>query len=311
MSLGSDGADARHYFSAPEFPARLRLVRWLGHQKWIPKGQDRLLRMLLHPETCAPFLFEVDFFGKKYRGDLAQFYDWLVFCYGCAAANELTLMEAVAAELRKTRTGPLQFVDVGGNVGHHALFMSGIAERVLTFEPFPPLQALIRQKIALNNLTNVRLVPAGLGENEETLDYFPSGTRNSGTGSFLPVAGTNDEKSFKLQIRRGDAVLDELGIGRVDFVKVDVEGYELFVFRGMRNRIMKDRPVILTEISDRSRDQLGSEKNLRALFYEGAQFAEVTGRLGHRFTLRPFHYETAGEVLIVPPELGGFLAAQG
>jgi hypothetical protein len=79
----------------------------------------------------------------------------------------------------------------------------------------------------------------------------------------------------------------------------------------LKKRIVNDRPAIMTEISARTRDQVGGEGNFRALFYEGAQFAEVTGRSGRRFVLKPFHYRTAAEVLIVPPELGSFLTVHG
>lgn len=311
MTLNHDGTDSRRYLIASEFPPRFKLVRWVGRQTWLPRGQDRLLRTLLEPNTCSSFLFEVDFFGKKYRGDLAQFIDWTVFCYGSAALCELSVMEAVAAQLRKTRQEPIQYVDVGANVGHHTLFMSGVADRVLAFEPFPPLQALVNQKIALNNLANVRLVPVGLGEKDEMLDYYAGQDRNSGVGSFLTRTDGSKTDAFRLEIRNGDDFLDQDGASRVDILKVDVEGFEPFVFRGLKRRILSDRPAILTELSGRARENMGSEAAFRGLFYEDALFAEVTGRLGHRFTLKPFSYQTSAEVLIVPPELGGFLAAQG
>ena len=42
-------------------------------------------------------------------------------------------------------------------------------------------------------------------------------------------------------------------------MKVDVEGFEPFVFQGLKERIHKDRPPVLTEMTDRSREGFGSE----------------------------------------------------
>ena len=110
------------------FPIRLEALRWFGRQTWIPRGRDRILRMALSPETCQPYSFEVDFFGLRYRGDLSQYIDWLVFMYGSYAYWELNLLEAISEELRKAQS-TVNFFDVGANVGHHTLFM-GRAQRM-------------------------------------------------------------------------------------------------------------------------------------------------------------------------------------
>lgn len=94
----------------------------------------------------------VDFFGRRYRGDLAQYIDWRVFCYGSASSAELSVLEKIASQIRTRRPGPINFVDVGANVGHHTLFMAGIADQILAFEPHPRLQPLIEDKIVLNGL---------------------------------------------------------------------------------------------------------------------------------------------------------------
>ncbi len=307
----SDQIDQKKYVRESELPPRLKFLRWIGHRTWLPRGQDLLLRTILHPDRCSHFLFEIDFFGEKYRGDLAHYIDWMVFCYGSAASTELSLLKEMASLIRTRRPGPINFVDVGANAGHHTLFMAPIADQVLAFEPLPKLQLLIEEKIALNGLKNVRLVPFALGDKDDVLDYYPGAGANSGVGTFLPDAEERKNAPIKLAIKRGDSFFDEQGFGRIDIMKVDVEGFEPLVFSGLRNRIRVDRPVILTEISNASRNGFGSEDAFRNAFYEGAQFAAVTGRNGHPFTLRPFVYEASDEVLIVTPDMRGFLEAHG
>jgi hypothetical protein len=179
------------YVTEAELPPRF--IRWLGHQRWIPRGQDRVLRLLLDP---------VGFWGQKYRGDLAHFIDWLVFCYGGQAMSELTVLRECVKAIRSRKPRPVLFLDIGANAGHHTLFMAGMVDQVIAFEPYPPLQALITDKIALNNLRNVSVMPFGLGDKDDVLDYYPSETKNSGTGTFSPGDEVRHAGPAKLQIKK-------------------------------------------------------------------------------------------------------------
>ena len=296
-----------HFATASELPARLRLLRWLGHQTWAPRGTDRLLRALHHPDSGERFLFEVDFFGKRYRGDLAQYIDWLVFSYGAAPHCELSLLRAATTYLRSQRPGPVHFIDVGANVGHHTLFMSGVADDVVAFEPFPATCAQLQSKLALNALENVQVFPIGLGEEDGELPYFASTGANSGIGSFLEHGTAEYRATSTLSVRRGDPLFTELGLPRMDILKVDVEGFEPQVLRGLREHIQRDRPIILTELMDSTRASFGSEASLRECFYPGASFHGVEGPFqSHRYRLTPFDFAHTEEILVLPPEHAAF-----
>jgi FkbM family methyltransferase len=301
--IAPDGSG--HKYPA-EVPFRLRLMRMVGRQRWIPRGQHWLLAKLWDPDSEKSFIFEVDFFGTRYQGDLAQFLDWKVFGYGCASYCELSLLKTLANEIR-SRNGEVMFFDVGANIGHHTLFMARNADRVVSFEPFAENRKLIEQKIAMNALTNVKLLPYALGAKDEALKYYPGGAINSGTGTFMPEEIGTYQNPIEIDVRNGDAVCAAHHLPRIDLLKVDVEGFEPFVFLGLSQRIRKDRPPILTELSDRSREGFGSESGFREMFWEGAVYAEVQGREGHDYTLTPFRYATAAEVLIAPPEWADFI----
>jgi len=182
--------------------------------------------------------------------------------------------------------------------------MAAIVDQVIAFEPYPLLQAQIKYKIDLNNHTNVRLMPFGLGENDDVLDYYPGEGANSGVGTFLPDEEERHATPIKLQIKNGDSLLEQQGVGRVAVLKIDVEGFEAAVVRGLSCRIKHDQPVILTELSNESRRQFCSEEAFRQAFYPDAHFLAVTGGNGRNFKLRPFTYETDDEVLITPNDMG-------
>ena len=282
-------------------------MRWLGHQDWAPRGTDRVLRTLHHPDSGKHFRFEVDFFGKRYRGDLAHYIDWLVFSYGAAPFSELMLLQAATAYVRGRRGSPIHFIDVGANVGHHTLFMSGVADGVVSFEPFPASCGELEEKLALNHVSNVRVMPVGLGEKDDELPYFASTVANSGIGTFLEHGTAEYERIKTLSVRHGDPLFTQLDLPRMDILKVYVEGFEPQVLRGLQERIRRDRPVILTELLDSTRANFGDEAGLRACFYEDAVFYGVEGRFNQRsYRLTPFHFGRSEEILILPPEYADF-----
>lgn len=300
-------SESGDYVLEAQLPLKHRFLRWVGRQTWILRGHDRLLRLLYNPDANKHFKFEVDFFGQRYRGDLGHFIDWNVFCYGSYAYHELLLLRDIAGELKTLRTAPISFYDVGANVGNHTLFMAPHVDKIFAFEPFGLVRAFIEDKIALNGLTNVTIFPFALGETDGDVPYYPSPDGNSGAGTLIENRLSTSADPAIVQIRRGDSFLKKENLPRIDLIKADVEGFEAFVFRGLSDRIRQDKPAIILEISEDSRKGFGSEDAFRQTFYEGALFAEVAGGNGRPYKLKPFKYDTAEEVLVMPPELSGLM----
>jgi len=290
-----------------EFPARIRLLRWLGKHVWLPRGQDALLRAIYDPDAGEHFPFEIDFFGLRYRGDLGQYIDWQVLCYGGAPLCELYLLRDITRSLRADATRKISFYDVGANIGHHSLFMSRLADNVYAFEPFRELIRQIENKIELNGLTNLHILPFALGEEDTSIAYYPGPDFNSGVGSLIAGFPGVSSESVTVQLRRGDSFLAREGLPRIDILKLDVQGYEPNVLRGLAERIRSDRPVVLAELSEQSRSGIGNADDFARMFYPDASFAEVTGRQGRTYGLRTFDYATSEEVLVLPSEFSNFL----
>jgi FkbM family methyltransferase len=287
---------------------KLDALRFIGHQHYIKRGRDRLLRTFHHPDTSPSVPFEVPFFGMRYAGNLNDFIDWCVFFYGAFARNELDLLRDVAVALKKQNPNrPLNFYDVGANVGQHTLFMSQHADQVFAFEPFAAVRSKLLEKIALNNRANVTTYPVGLGDVSTELDFFvPSGAGN-GLGSFL-VAPETDCKIEKLPVWKGDEFLKSNGLPKIDIVKIDVEGFEVRVISGLRERLCKDRPVILMEVGPTTRAEMVSETAFRQCLYPEAQIFGVGAvNISSTYRLNPFHFESSREILVVPSENASLL----
>jgi FkbM family methyltransferase len=293
-----------------KFPLQLRILRWLGRQAWIPRGQHFLLRTLYSPDRGKHYYFDVDFFGQRYRGDLGHYIDWLVFCYGSSAYPEIKLLRDLTAYLRKRSTDPISFYDIGANIGHHSMFMSPLVDQVLAFEPSADLVASIQDKIATNKLGNVRVFPYALGSADGDAEYFPGVGANPAAGSLHQSFPDVREDSYTVAVRRGDSFFDGKNLPKIDLLKLDVQGFEPQVVRGLQERIRRDRPAILSEMTDHSRAGYGSEAAFREMFYQDARYFEIKGGFRPWYKLEPFVYQISDEVLILPPEMSDFLAVR-
>ena len=292
-------------------PLLLRLLRVLGHQHWLRRGRDRLLRRICNPDRAPALEFVVPFFGKIYPGRLDNFIDWSVFHYGAYARHELLLLADLATALRPLKNGRLAFFDVGANVGNHSLFMAAQGLKVFAFEPFPPVRAELRRKFEANPGLPVCVFEFGMGDSDARLRFRPPSGANMGTGSFID--GTSDEgEQIELQVRLGDAVFGELGLPAIDILKIDVEGFECQVLAGLAGRLRSDRPVILFELSEKTRSRFQSSTGLKAALYPDHELFEVgTYSISGPYRLRPFAFATTTEVLVIPAEKRRALTATG
>jgi FkbM family methyltransferase len=279
-----------------------RLLRPIGRQRLIDRGKIGLIHRLAAPERLPSWRFEVDFFGYRYAGDIANWVDWNVYFAGAYEPGELAFLAAAARAVRAVR-GAVHYVDVGANVGHHALFMAAHAERVTAFEPFPRVAEEIRRKIAANGLAHLALHPVGLGDADAELPMELPDAANLGTASFAadqPGRGAR-ARIGTLPVRRGDALFEREKLPRIDMLKVDVQGFEAKVFAGLAERLRADRPVVVTELSGADRSGFGTAQAFRdALYPDHRLFTLRHGARGYR--LVPFDL-AAADVVVVPAEL--------
>jgi FkbM family methyltransferase len=285
----------------------LSLLRAIGRQRFVDRGKIRLLHMLASPEKLASQRFTTGFFGLRYSGDVSNWIDWNVYFAGAYEPEFLKLLADMVAALRR-RGRTVHYVDVGANVGHHALFMSRLADRVTAFEPFPRVADEIRTKIAENGLTNLQLFPVALGDADGELAIQLLDDANLGTATLTAdrVGRTGRTAVGTAQVRAGDAFFESNALPPIDILKVDVEGFEAAVFGGLRARILADRPIILTEISGPDHSGFGSPGAFRAALYPDHRLYSVRPRRG-RYELEPF--DLGGEeVLCVPEEFAPDLA---
>ena len=291
-----------------------RATRWIGRRRWIRFGvRNRLARLIHDPDRAIPEEFTVSFFGLRYVGNFASFIDWSVYYFGAYSEAELDLFGRILSV-----NGDGCCLDVGANVGSHTLFIAGHASSVIAFEPVPALAEQIRTRVAANHLRNVEVVQVGLGDIAEDLPFFASTDHNQGTGTF--VAGVFERPAQVLHVQPGDETLAERGEPPVILAKIDVEGFEPDVLRGLRGTLDRCRPIVFFEWSTMSVDRAGG-LDPGAYFPAGYSLFSFEPQIvwlwvltRARFAVKPWRLgsQTSGNLLAIPVEhLGRLSVALG
>jgi FkbM family methyltransferase len=214
-------------------------------RRWQPKGIDRLVR-LVHPPDNRPWSVKAVRplpGGELVTVDTASFIEWRVYFYG-------THEPSVDRLIRQHVAPDSVAIDVGANVGMHTVAMAGCARhgQVLALEPNPRVFDKLVSNIALNRYTHVHAVnsAASNAAGELILNLPPANAGNQGTARV--AAGLLENRgAVKVPAVTLDSQVASEGFRRVDFVKIDVEGWEARVLAGARDTLATYRPALVFE----------------------------------------------------------------
>lgn len=135
------------------------------------------------------------------------------------------------------------FVDVGANVGSFTIPAAdcvGAMGKVLAIEPSPHIFPYLKSNVLHNGLSNVCLEKAAVSDREDgKVKFYEAPDEKFGMGSLAPQFNADP---IRVKSKRLDDILEERGIEKVDFMKVDVEGFEAAVFRGAERLLSGSEP---------------------------------------------------------------------
>ncbi len=187
--------------------------------------------------------------GIRWRLDLREGIDFSIFLLG---AFEPSTVRAYSALVKAGQT----VLDIGANIGAHTLPLArlvGAEGRVIAFEP----TAFAYRKCAANIALNPELRPR-ISLHQAMLVETQDQSLPSAIFSSWPLV-ERGELHEKHRGRRMDTqgartvtldqAVDELQLGEIHFIKLDVDGYEYPVLAGGRNTLRKFRPTIALELA--------------------------------------------------------------
>jgi len=208
--------------------------------------------------------------GSLFNVNTSSYLEWYIFVFG---GHETSLLHDM---LEHIKAGDVA-IDCGANIGLHSCPLArhvGPTGRLIAVEPIDEVADRLSANVALNGLANVTLVRKAASSSNGTAEIFPSREKsiNRGQASLHPNQNVSPE-GRAVDVVSIDRLVTELGLDRLDLVKIDVEGHELEVLRGARQAIERWRPILYFELLEEnlSSAKVGSDELLafvHALGYE-------------------------------------------
>lgn len=196
-----------------------------------------------------------------------RFYCFAPGCFMNSAPDKLSLYDRLHYLHRfwryRFRTEPdtVQFIeeeyepggvalDIGANKGIVTYFLgkqAGPSGKVIAFEPQPEMGNQIRRVARTFGLSNIEVHSIGLSEKDETVTLYRG---NAGQTANMVASGSWQHEEIEVESRSLDSFVESHSIEGIDFVKCDVDGYEMQVLKGATGVLEKFSPKVLIEISE-------------------------------------------------------------
>lgn len=192
------------------------------------------IRSRIYPEV------ETQTGNRRIRVDLRdQIISRTLFVYGAYEPELQRLMRSM--DLHATSC-----IDIGANIGLHTLAMSelvGDGGKVFAYEPEEHNYRLLEHNLRINKVTNVVLSQSAVGDMEGTcqIGLNPINYGDHRIGSTAP----GEWETREVAMTTIDASLRDLPDSTIGFIKIDVQGHELHVLRGMENTIRRNPDAIM------------------------------------------------------------------
>ena len=155
-------------------------------------------------------------------------------------------------------------LDIGGHSGQYAKLLARIAKRgrIYSFEPSSYSRSILRLAVRVNGFDNIHVVPKGLGDEPGNLTLTtplkPQGTFRYGI-AHMGGMGKDGQQAYheEVAVTTIDHFAAEERLRRLDFIKMDVEGWEMRILEGGAQTIERFRPVMLIELVEQQLMQAG------------------------------------------------------
>lgn len=133
--------------------------------------------------------------------------------------------------------------DLGANIGLYSLVFAANRQRIVhAFEPFDEVLVGLRRNIAINGLSNIDVHPVVLTDHCGSCRFLVD--NKTATTSHISAPG---EAGEELECADLDSYVEKMKLAPPDLVKLDIEGSEQLVFKGMQSLLRQKRPYVFLE----------------------------------------------------------------
>jgi len=145
---------------------------------------------------------------------------------------------------------PEIILDIGGNIGITSVYFANKFPnaKIYTFEPVPQNYEILKKNT--EKYDNIHIFNVGLGCEDGSFEiYMSEDDENFGGASLYSEAGgVNVESRVKCQVRNVDDMLNEIGISRIDLIKIDTEGAEYDILTTIKKDTLTQVKWIIGEL---------------------------------------------------------------
>ena len=140
-------------------------------------------------------------------------------------------------------------LDIGAHIGYYSLLLSrwaGPTGHIFSYEPVPYTYSFLVRNLERNRALNVMPSQVAIGKQAGMVRM------SAAEGKRLGWSTVNDSGELEVRCTTIDAEIERLRLTCVDFIKLDVEGFEVQALTGAETTIREMRPKIMFEVNQRT-----------------------------------------------------------
>jgi len=138
------------------------------------------------------------------------------------------------------------FMDIGVSIGRYTIMMSKIAERVISIEPEPTNFHILEASVKANRRSNILAIRVAAGNEDSEVPLVL--TKEHSGGHYIVPGDGRRFGTIMVPCRKVDTLIKLHKITKLDWVKIDVEGAESMVLKGMNDTLRTLSPTIVMEV---------------------------------------------------------------
>lgn len=183
--------------------------------------------------------------GINFLLDLSDYQSWLLYFHFSTDSSEQVVNHVFAGD---------SVFDIGGNIGQTALLLAekvSPSGMVYSFEPYLSTFNWFKTNLFLNpKIQNIKVSNIALGNTFSSAEMHKDCFTNTGSYRIASIQNPKIGSSLQVNISTLDDFILSNDIHKVDFIKIDVEGYELKVLKGAIHAVKRYKPILYIEVDN-------------------------------------------------------------